>query len=1036
MKYYLSNYFCVRTPSFSLDFYEKFKNLNNTLLKDHSIAEAIEKIIFFSSIDLYRDFYCTQNSGFLEYSENKSDKPKLEAIKRYMIRSSTRATPFGLCSGVSMGNFSEKSKEIIKNDECLLFDTKVFLSVDSSWVIELIDKLLDNEQIVRQLSYKFNNNYFIKSERIYTYNMYNIFSEDSNNSVVDISYTDLIKLLKNKIKNPLKFEKILDIIREEYPEISTDTIESTVFLLIKNNVLNNEFILLNHESDLFKHVLFVISNKIETKNEPFKEVYFKLSEIEKNIKLYNISKKIDYLYKAVEVMRDICPKAEKCFSICKGDFYDECSLDYSIKNKIVDFINSICKINLHLNLNQLNYQHLCEFVENNYGKNTYIKATDLFNDVNKSSLYKRDNSNDEIEISSKIKSVINYKIQEAIINSHKEVFLTENDFKEFLYTDNDKKTRYNNYIDSFDINFIITKNTKNDSILYWLSPSPGSNRGGNMVHRFSEVLDKEVYKNYLFEIEKHDKTMEKNGDFIYVDTKDVFSFNRARNISNKERINKHCLNIYSSFKDSENIYLDDIYFCLKEDLFLMDMTSKKEINIVTNDMLISEYNNEFIRFIRNFSDSKKYNPLSFINLINDSEYIYSPRIIYEGFIVSPRRWRIYDINFNTLNFIDFYQDFMRFKCDFCLDNYVYLKNHDNRLIISTLDKDDIKYIYTNLKKNSYTEFEEMEVNTDSKCVIHNKKNEPVLGEFVFTLYKDLHTDKKTNNFKKNDIVLNKIIDFEQEVHPFFDNWIYYKVYVEYNKQNVVINEVYNNEEICDNTDKIFFLRYSDNLGEHLRFRFKLKEINNKSITALRTCFKNLRDNGRISNIIVDTYRRELYRYGGIELIEYIETLFSYDSVIVSSILENNDLSNLRVKEESFFLGVISILKNFFEDEYKLYVFIKKFWEVDKKTRKEYLKNKKYYTKLFENIWNKEYIFENIKFNKFDILGQRSNVCSSISYALNSQYYDFEQLSNIIMSLVHMFCNRLYGDNNYENKIISIIFLTARDIYNRNKYLKE
>ena len=87
-------------------------------------------------------------------------------------------------------------------------------------------------------------------------------------------------------------------------------------------------------------------------------------------------------------------------------------------------------------------------------------------------------------------------------------------------------------------------------------------------------------------------------------------------------------------------------------------------------------------------------------------------------------------------------------------------------------------------------------------------------------------------------------------------------------------------------DRWFFVRYDDP-DHHLRLRFhgRAPRLLAKVLPDLRKAVAPLLEDGRIWRLQLDTYEREIERYGGLEAMEIAERVFQADSEAVLAILE-------------------------------------------------------------------------------------------------------------------------------------------------------
>ena len=133
--------FYIRIPFHSYDFYKdnlkSIEKLNSKKFLDKLRKEKGE-LICSASNDLYDS---------LKNGKQDEEKKFLSSLK-YLIRSSTRATPYGLLSGVAKGEFSDKEYLNIN-------DFKKKASADLEWLINVAKKM--EKRVGKQLRVCFNN---------------------------------------------------------------------------------------------------------------------------------------------------------------------------------------------------------------------------------------------------------------------------------------------------------------------------------------------------------------------------------------------------------------------------------------------------------------------------------------------------------------------------------------------------------------------------------------------------------------------------------------------------------------------------------------------------------------------------------------------------------------------------------------------------------------------------------------------------------------------------------------------------------------
>jgi thiopeptide-type bacteriocin biosynthesis protein len=146
-----------------------------------------------------------------------------------------------------------------------------------------------------------------------------------------------------------------------------------------------------------------------------------------------------------------------------------------------------------------------------------------------------------------------------------------------------------------------------------------------------------------------------------------------------------------------------------------------------------------------------------------------------------------------------------------------------------------------------------------------------------------------------------------------DEWLYYKVYAGTGiQEKLLVNEIYMVAARLYNShaiDRFFFIRYSDQEGPHLRLRFRLTDSGHLSevMLLMQTTLKTYLANRIVAKIAIDTYQRELERYGAGN-IEHIETLFSVNSWAVLSVHRHHFM-----QEEAYWLAGIKLVDDLLDD---------------------------------------------------------------------------------------------------------------------------
>ncbi|WP_293785073.1 lantibiotic dehydratase [uncultured Pedobacter sp.] len=286
----------------------------------------------------------------------------------------------------------------------------------------------------------------------------------------------------------------------------------------------------------------------------------------------------------------------------------------------------------------------------------------------------------------------------------------------------------------------------------------------------------------------------------------------------------------------------------------------------------------------------------------DEQYL--PRIEYGKFILARGRWKLKREKESLLNnpkaISDYFNEIRKQRK---LPRYVVMvQDGDNELFVDLENTVCCQHVARRLKKQDVYLFEFL--NTPENCLIRDAS-----GSYNHQVIIPLGTRqpifKETFSHPQHqDIVVDR------HFAPGSD-WLYLKIYGGNKILEKLLTELIMPFAL-DATermaiDKWFFLRYNDPDG-HLRIRFH-RSSNLLQWLSLLPDLTVLLDpylkNAEISNISVDTYSRELERYGA-STIEESESFFHADSIAVSNCL--NQLKGDEGEELRWQIGIYGVNK--------------------------------------------------------------------------------------------------------------------------------
>lgn len=239
------------------------------------------------------------------------------------------------------------------------------------------------------------------------------------------------------------------------------------------------------------------------------------------------------------------------------------------------------------------------------------------------------------------------------------------------------------------------------------------------------------------------------------------------------------------------------------------------------------------------------------------------------------------------------------------------------------------------------------------------------------------------------------------------DWLYLKIYCGVKTADIILQETITplvsqlkKENLIK---KWFFIRYNDP-KPHIRLRFQLSDIKDygKILEISNSFLKVFIDSGEIANIVIDSYFRELERYG-IGTIETAEELFYKSSELVMGFLNYDD-------EDKIIVSMFYIEQMF--SELKLPITEKHDWvrESNNSFKREFNADKRLNSQL-----NRKFIefepkyqafYESVDFEEIRNL-IIANILASKPTFKNLKEYNSNFLVSFFSDIFHMHINRTF-----------------------------
>ncbi|HET6899954.1 MAG TPA: lantibiotic dehydratase, partial [Vicinamibacteria bacterium] len=280
--------------------------------------------------------------------------------------------------------------------------------------------------------------------------------------------------------------------------------------------------------------------------------------------------------------------------------------------------------------------------------------------------------------------------------------------------------------------------------------------------------------------------------------------------------------------------------------------------------------------------------------LSDAPFL--PRVVFGKLVLSRAAWRIHKDELEVLGRGDALARFravQALRAGRRLPRRVLLVDGDNTLPVDLANALSVESLVHLLKGRDEARFEELFPGPDGLCARGPE------GRFVHELVVPFVRAPEREDNRAGDAGMSRrrissarSVAVRRSLPP-GSEWLYVKLYCGTATADQVLREVIG--PVARKTmhaglaDRWFFIRYADpQLHLRVRFHGDAPTLQQAVWPALRAAAAPFLGDRRIWRLTLDTYEREIERYGGPEGLEVAEELFHADSEAVLSIVERLD----------------------------------------------------------------------------------------------------------------------------------------------------
>ncbi|MCY9511361.1 lantibiotic dehydratase family protein, partial [Paenibacillus larvae] len=629
-KYMPLDFFMIRTPLLPVEnITSYFNDLNDIsgnlegILKRPEILEAIA----IASPSLYKSLLKSDKS-------DKQYQQILGSLFKYINRMSSRATPFGLFSGIGIGAFGTENAIQVSNIEQHVKRARP----DMQWLLKIIKNIEEDMNIVKQLDVKFNLMAYKVGDRVKLpfITSYGEYTENNKDfKCVSINWNEVVDFTRKNTEAPIIMTQLNQLIQEKYKQVDKQTIENFTFTLFKNEFLISTLRPPLTDENAFDYFIEKISYV-----EELYTLYEHLIEIRRSIDAYNQQKIGEGLpiYKSTVAQMNQLAEVQTPLQIDLKLSMINNTLNESIKDELTQAADILLK----LSPQSVWYKHLRKYHEEFmevYGASREVPLCELLDEdiglgapptyENPKSVYVlNDNYEEDIVYSRKlmnyawnaIKKGEELRLTDAIVED-----LNINDQNDFLPSP-----------ETMELYFSIISSGKDDTDYQLiLGPNPGSAGAGKSFGRFLDMVDESV-------TDKLKEVSDGHPNKIFAEVIYLPRHSKATNVVITKNLTNYQIvigtNNNSQFKE---ITLDDLVVgSYGYRFYLKSRKLNKEVIPVTNHMLnFTSGTPNLYRFICELGMSQYKSWRGFYwGLLSRLPYL--PRVRCGRIVLSPATWNI------------------------------------------------------------------------------------------------------------------------------------------------------------------------------------------------------------------------------------------------------------------------------------------------------------------------------------------------------------------------------------------------------------
>jgi lantibiotic biosynthesis protein len=907
------DFFMLRAPTLSICTYQRLADTSQELARteanhgelgknleavrqrtyheiSHLIAQSrIEQALLVASPSLF------ESLAQLQYTAPSSRRVQrtYASVLRYLVRMSTRPTPFGLFAGIALGRFADETTVQLANPSV----ERTFTRPDMQWLIEFVEQIEQTQEYVQQLRVVINQAvHIVGSRALLSFARGN---EKEQLHSITLQMNSAVKYILERANHLVPYQQLCGELQLAFPQLSEEQMQRILRQLLAHSFLITDLKPpLTHPYPAY-YVLERLSSLARARfsRETFEAILACMAEIDRagfggsSLPFQQLVEQQKQLHKGVAPTYQL----DAVLNVKEPDLNKAIGAAAAqAAETLVRLANSACPISP--------LQKYRTLFLDRYGVNAEIPVLDLLNEetgLGVPSFYHEEPDEYFRQASSplyakKKSAILTAWLASSLAQGTLEVELDEHILSQLappgpmahsyealdMYCQVQACSR--EAIDNGDWRLVINN-------IY-----PGGRTFGRFLHLFPE-------KGMASLREYHQQEEHLSPDVIFAELNYLLPVGHEMNMLVRPllRSSEIAINTMPFLEQEQVIPLRDLVVGVSDDRFYLRSLRLGKKVIVCQGHAHNVMRAPFLcRFLLDVSRDRP--PLLGFEwgALRMSPFL--PRVVQKRVVLSQAQWRLYSSDIAENNAeneeAEWFCRVQEWRKKWRVPRYVYLVDADQRLLLDLEHPCFLAELHRALKQARSDEgvcLQEM-LPAFEHLWLRDTKNEPYVSELIVPLILQRKGQKSAEmmNFKEvrgqYRYPPRALNERERHLLP-GEEWTYLKLYSGAKHQNEIIagplREMVNTLEAQGLISDWFFIRYADP-QPHLRLRFHAAnpQARDQLLTTTLAWGRDLVEHGFIQRLNVEGYDRETARYGGPEAIDTIERFFSANSKVVSDLI--------------------------------------------------------------------------------------------------------------------------------------------------------